>query len=747
MAIFLIVQGLFAKSDSIGFDCAEQYRILKEQLPNEEVRLFAQRFDPEKHPKLPAESFSTFRDEILSRRDLTIIYHYCDGWRELDSLLPSFRGRLIIRWHNNTPPWLFVEYLRGAVGRTTRGYRAVVTLAENSACEFWSNSEFSSRQLQVLGVHPERIKTVFPLTSYLRSEAEPLRAIARSGSADLRRIRVLFVGRIVPSKGHVSLIETCGLVRQWYGADVQLDLPGRPEESAVAYIDLLKDLAAKRGVTLRLSGEVDDSTLRRLYAEADVFLCLSEHEGFGLPVYEAMQVGLPVVCWAATALEDLLHDHPLASDTTDLRWYAGAIGSAVQRGAEIAQWQARHILPAYTRERVLEQIAAGLERRTAPLLIVSAREDSLCAELRQEVMTAVENAPGEGPRPQIPEIPRNYFTLHDLQAFEYLFDDTLELGQAAAAIAGSETGASHAGLRTYLSYKRFASVGALTREGLLCNLADNGNIVHGPYVPLPAGPYSATVLLRVKNAAGGRLYVDVVTDKRIKPGDELVRVELPVSASSDWTELTVPLRFENPDVEAVAEFRIVANGFTSGSLLFRGVSFDSIPVSQAALRGASTDLPNLWAPEVESYGTTRPRPPATGRAVASEATCELRSDNGLFLGDNGRQSRTGFSCEAPVSLMTQTLGEGEAACIRLPSGSARGRATVEVRVVYGRPIIGVRVDGQRGLSDEQELSPTPAPRHVALNFPDAHSEIVIAPPRDGAVALLHLTEVWLEQAA
>lgn len=80
-----------------------------------------------------------------------------------------------------------------------------------------------------------------------------------------------------------------------------LVIPGRRTE----YSARLEERAADRGVELILPGFVDDATLEGLYAQAAAFVLPSLHEGFGLPVLEAMKRGVPVACSDASALPEV----------------------------------------------------------------------------------------------------------------------------------------------------------------------------------------------------------------------------------------------------------------------------------------------------------------------------------------------------------------------------------------------------------------------------------------------------------
>jgi hypothetical protein len=114
---------------------------------------------------------------------------------------------------------------------------------------------------------------------------------------------------------------------------------------------------------------VSEETLRGLYGRADVFMCLSEHEGFGLPVFEAMRCGIPVVAWGSSALSELLRDHPLAIEDFDIPAFASAVSSlrnpAVWKAVLSAQEQ---ILNLYTKDAVLKQLLAAASHNAPPVM-------------------------------------------------------------------------------------------------------------------------------------------------------------------------------------------------------------------------------------------------------------------------------------------------------------------------------------------------------------------------------------------
>ncbi len=383
--IALVVQGLFELSDSIGYDCVGEYKLLRELIAGRaEIRIFAENIRPTNYPDLSIESIDRLWPWVEKESSATVIYHYCDGWAAFEARFVGLKCRRIVRWHNNTPPWFLAPYSMDYTARSTRGFRNTLRIAAVEAVEFWANSFFSARQLSFLGVEERRIRVVYPISRFLAAREKDAPAPAEAAPAPSHErdetIRILFVGRICPHKGHKHLVATCAALKRLADCKVELVIAGRPDPALQSYLDDARRLARDLSVPLRIAGEVTEEALRRLYASASVFLCLSEHEGFGLPVFEAMRMGVPVVAWRSTAVGELLRSHPLAMDSLDYSGLARRILAACDptyRGLLVA-WQKKHVLGAYNAGIVAGQLLAGLKRAdAAPRRGESAGEDVL----------------------------------------------------------------------------------------------------------------------------------------------------------------------------------------------------------------------------------------------------------------------------------------------------------------------------------------------------------------------------------
>ena len=124
---------------------------------------------------------------------------------------------------------------------------------------------------------------------------------------DDARTNILFVGRIIPNKKIEDLVRVFAAYQRWLDPRSRLLLVG-DHRGFERYFDRLQELVSElRLDEVVFTGQVDDDELYAYYRVADLFLCLSEHEGFCVPLQEAMHFGVPVVAFDAGAVRETLH--------------------------------------------------------------------------------------------------------------------------------------------------------------------------------------------------------------------------------------------------------------------------------------------------------------------------------------------------------------------------------------------------------------------------------------------------------
>src|SRR5207248_3376126 len=136
-------------------------------------------------------------------------------------------------------------------------------------------------------------------------------------------------GRLAPNKAQHDLIKALAAYRRLYDPRARLHLVGTSSSESyrtalVAYADALDLVDA-----VEFTGSVSDGELAAHYRAADVFVCVSEHEGFCVPLLEAMHHRLPIVAYAAAAVPETLGDGGLLLNSKDPYTVAAAVQRVV----------------------------------------------------------------------------------------------------------------------------------------------------------------------------------------------------------------------------------------------------------------------------------------------------------------------------------------------------------------------------------------------------------------------------------
>ena len=568
--IAVIVQGLFEKSDSIGYDAIYQYKVLKDLYgATRPVKVFAERFDQALYNDVPIDSIDVLFEMVDQQQDVLIVYHFCDGWPMVDELLVEKALPAVVRWHNNTPPWFFTEASRRSANRSTHGFDNIIKLSRNEKIVFWVNSEFTAEQLRVLTGISQRCHVVYPASRYVEAKSE-LSGTLRPFPARGEPIRLLFVGRVVAHKGHKNIIMLAGLLQRYCSREIVVEFPGREESSAWKFNAMLRDIATESQVTVNFLGEVAETELRALYEQCTVFVCLSEHEGFGLPPFEAMRCQLPVVAWANTALKELLRGHPLSFEAFDIKNFAAAIVALEDDAlrSKVVSLQ-NELAQTYTSQVLRKQIACAVENGAADLPLsrsvpVAALDEADLVSLHRAVR-ALRDFPHQFSRHIEHDVVGNYVTAYDVKSYLALLEGGVQ--QAVSALLDKEA-PSVATKEIHIEATEFSTHHGAFKEGAFEFVGPqhpDGQFIFGPYIKLPLGDFEVSLEVeRFRDLSpDGLLLFDVYVDGK---GVVARRSIFPSILRSP----TVDLDFQNTSVTDVIEFRIGPSPNFEGSFRFTG---------------------------------------------------------------------------------------------------------------------------------------------------------------------------------
>ncbi len=264
-----------------------------------DTRMYAGSWDQSEAEIFPVAEIRQF---LTDPADL-MIYHYSIEWGPGLELLRELECRTAIKYHNVTPPEFFVGVSRWHEEKCRIGRAELKTLAHADCDVYLSDSEYNRQDLLNEGVAPENCFVVPPFHHIDRLHALEADLEVLDDYRD-GKTNILMVGRVAPNKGHPALIEAFAVYHHDYNRDSRLLVIGKEEEAFKLYSRRLRETTAflMMNKSILFTGEASDSALKAYYLLASVFAIASEHEGFCVPIIEAMSMKVPVVAYASSAV-------------------------------------------------------------------------------------------------------------------------------------------------------------------------------------------------------------------------------------------------------------------------------------------------------------------------------------------------------------------------------------------------------------------------------------------------------------
>lgn len=245
--------------------------------------------------------FSAFPEP--SSKDVTIFHFALPS--PLTEAFVKVRSKKVIIYHNITPDEFFEDF-DSEMARISRIGRK--ELKELAPCVdlALADSEFNRQELLGIGF---RNTEVFPLFIDFEKYKKPMSKFIYKLFRD-ERTNILFVGRIVPNKRIDELIKVIFYYKKYISPLIRLIIIGKTSSLPKYYQSLIRlaDEFYLKPEEICFTGHIHDEEMFAVYKASDVFLSLSEHEGFGLPFIESMVFDLPIVAYDCTAVPYTLGD-------------------------------------------------------------------------------------------------------------------------------------------------------------------------------------------------------------------------------------------------------------------------------------------------------------------------------------------------------------------------------------------------------------------------------------------------------
>lgn len=233
-----------------------------------------------------------------------MIFHY---WNYNTStwLLRGLRCRKALYYHNITPPGFFIHdmdiyvKMRDAYNQLFRVIDEFDIIVGDSWYNVVEVLKHSNRSIPALAIYP----IVEP--EEVRDDPWDRTLVESWVPGD--GIHIVFIGRIARNKRQDRLMELFDYYWREINPNSRLWLVGS-EKSDPLYYAMLERLrqTLSSGERIHLTGKVAASAINAYYRIADVFVCASEHEGFCMPIAEAMVFDVPVIAYAAAAVPETM---------------------------------------------------------------------------------------------------------------------------------------------------------------------------------------------------------------------------------------------------------------------------------------------------------------------------------------------------------------------------------------------------------------------------------------------------------
>ena len=229
------------------------------------------------------------------KHDRWVIYHHSIGSDAAD-LLQRYEQKLILIHHNVTPPAFFAKVDPAWAARARRGQQQLEALLPQTELAL-ADSAFNELELQAAGYGNT---AVLPITLPENQYTLPLNQ-ALAEKLQHKGPNLLFVGRLASNKRQEDLVKLLYYYRR-IQPDAQLILVG--DRWTIKYDKWVETLAADLGLAdqVTLTGKVSQQDMITYYKTADLYISMSEHEGFGKPLIESMYLNLPVLAYACTSV-------------------------------------------------------------------------------------------------------------------------------------------------------------------------------------------------------------------------------------------------------------------------------------------------------------------------------------------------------------------------------------------------------------------------------------------------------------
>ncbi len=286
-----------AFGDGIGNDTVALKGALQEA--GYETEIYADYIDD----RLPAGTARPI-EEYREQPDDLVLYHLSTG-SEWNYRFAELRCRKGVIYHNVTPPHFFAGTHPEPWKDCCQGVEAVAFLADKVDFGL-ADSDFNRQDLIRAG-YPQPLETLPILIAFEDFEKEPDPAVLKRYQGD-GYTNLIFTGRVFPHKKQEDIITAFYYYKKHYNPKSRLFLVGAHGGGGDAYFARLQEYvrALELEADVIFTGHTRFPEILAYYRLAHVFVSMTEHEGFCIPLVEAMYFGIPIVAYDCSAVGETL---------------------------------------------------------------------------------------------------------------------------------------------------------------------------------------------------------------------------------------------------------------------------------------------------------------------------------------------------------------------------------------------------------------------------------------------------------
>lgn len=290
----------------------------------EEEGLKAHIFSHFYHPKTLC--YLSRKDDFFKivEPDDIVIFHFSIG-SPISELYKASKTKKMIIYHNITPFQFFVDFQKELAKYTYKGRKELRDFIDITHLAV-GDSDFNRRELEEVGYKRTAVLPIIrDFEAFERAKRTAIDYIFSDGKTN-----IIFVGRIIPNKGVHHLILAFSIYKKEFNPSSRLLIVGEYAGFERYYYSLLDLVESLKIEDVHFSGHVTFDELVSFYRVSDVFVILSEHEGFCVPIIESFYMGIPVIAFSSTAVPETMGGAGILLEKKEPLYVAQAIDRVIK---------------------------------------------------------------------------------------------------------------------------------------------------------------------------------------------------------------------------------------------------------------------------------------------------------------------------------------------------------------------------------------------------------------------------------